>query len=136
MVITNNVPQELNWVEKRSTCTVAEVFNQLRSGFESDVAGMNAAGQLPVNSEFTAEMVQSGLGIAIGQPRKTPNRRVLVIVSDDRIIVREDAKPEWSASVGLNDQGRCILRLEDGTELEQWQFRRRALEGRFFGDRI
>jgi len=37
------------------------------------------------------------------------------------------------ATVGLNDEGRCILRLEDMTELEQWQFRKRALESLFFG---
>ena len=35
-----------------------------------------------------------------------------------------------SATLTLNDEGRCML-LVDGKELEMWQFRRRALESFF-----
>lgn len=129
----NIIPQELNWVERRVACTVATVFNELRTGIESDIAAINAT--KPLSEQFSANPLQSGMGIVIGQPRRVPNRRVLVALSDHNIEVRHEAKgTNWSAIVGLNNEGRCILRLEDGAELEQWQFRKRALEGLFFGD--
>ena len=64
-----------------------------------------------------------------------PRATVIVGIQNDRLTVFQDwDKKSWSASVGLNREGRCILKLEDGTELEQWQFRKKALEGLFFGD--
>jgi len=35
------------------------------------------------------------------------------------------------ATIGLNDSGRCLLRV-GGTEIETWQFRKKALEELFF----
>lgn len=131
----NSVPQELNWVEKRAACTVAEVFNELRSGIDDDVAIMNAARQLTTGTCFSATLLQSGTGVVIGRPKQIPNRRVLVAIAGDKLQVKDEGSgSDWSASVALNNEGRCILRLEDGVELEQWQFRKKALEGLFFGD--
>ena len=70
------------------------------------------------------------------QPRKVPNRRVIITVSEDSIDIDDEInRVEWSVTVGLNDEGRCILKLKDGTELEQWQFRKKALESLFFGEK-
>jgi hypothetical protein len=56
-------------------------------------------------------------------------------VDQNRIVVKEEwRKKTWSVAIGLNNEGRCTLRLDDGTELEQWQFRKMALSGLFFGD--
>jgi len=135
MAAVDNIPLELDWVAKRAACTVAQVFNELRTGIENDIATVNATRQLSAEDSFSADLLQNGMGVAIGRPRRVPNKRVLVAISGDSLAVRDEATPaEWSASVALNDQGRCILRLEEGTELEQWQFRMRALQALFFGN--
>lgn len=131
----STIPQELNWVERRAACTVAKVFHELRLGIDNDISTINATKQPSEDNRFSVEPLQSGMGVVIGQPRRVPNRRVLVAVSDHDIEVHDEVKGvKWSATVGLNYEGRCILRLGDGTELEQWQFRKKALEGMLFGD--
>ena len=128
------IPQELNWVEKRAACTIARVFNELCDGIMSDVAAINKA--LGPNSLFSADMHSDGSTIFVGQPGRIPRRRVNVGTGHDHIVVvQEWNREQWSASIGLNNEGRCILRLDDGTELEQWQFRKKALEDLFFGDK-
>jgi hypothetical protein len=133
----STVPQELNWVEKRAACTVAEVFNQLCDEIESDVTAANSARQLSEDDQFVATRSGGGPVIIVGRPRRVPNPRVFVALADNRIEVTTERNDKWSATVGLNDEGRCTLRLADGkteiTEVEQWQFRRRALESLFFG---
>jgi hypothetical protein len=130
----STAPQELNWVEKRASCTIAKVFNQICDGIGTDVEVLNSVRQLSEESQFSVNMHSDGSTIFIGQPNQIPRARVVVGAKANRIVVTQewDGK-EWSATVGLNDDGRCILKLEDGTELEQWQFRKRALEGLFFG---
>jgi hypothetical protein len=111
------------------------VFHELRLGIDNDISTINATKQPSEDNRFSVEPLQSGMGVVIGQPRRVPNRRVLVAVSDHDIEVHDEVKGvKWSATVGLNYEGRCILRLGDGTELEQWQFRKKALEGMLFGD--
>ncbi len=133
----STVPQELNWVEKRAACTVATVFNQLCDAITDDVATFNLVSRLTENDHFQAAMHSSGTMIIVGQPNKVPRLRVLVGILDEKqIAVNQEWNGEkWNATIGLNNEGRCTLRLEDGTELEQWQFRKMALEGLFFGDK-
>jgi phage major head subunit gpT-like protein len=115
------VPQELNWVEKRAACTVGMVFNQLCDEIQKDATSVNTIQQLPEGSQFMAQMHSDGSTIFVAQP--------------NRIVVKEEwRKKTWSVAIGLNNEGRCTLRLDDGTELEQWQFRKMALSGLFFGD--
>jgi len=62
--------------------------------------------------------------------------QVMIGVVEQKIMVQDQATPDrWAVAVGLNNEGRCVLKLEDGSEMETWQFRRRALEGLFFGDK-
>ena len=72
--------------------------------------------------------------MAVRQPKLPQIWTATVALDENKISVEEDwgSKKKWYATVGLNDEGRCVLRLEDGTELEPWQFRKRALEDLFF----
>lgn len=130
-----NIPQELDWVRIRAACTIATVFNQLCDGIMGDVQAINSARGLSGDSRFLAEMAGEGTAIVIAQPNLIPRIRVIVRMDSATIAVvreRQYKKEEtWEATVGLNNEGRCILRLED-VEVEQWQFRKKALEGLFF----
>jgi hypothetical protein len=128
-----NTPQEVDWVTKQAECSAARLFRELCEGIESDVQRMNSIGEFPEREFFAVEMNPEGTTIGIGKPHVSPRRRVLVTLDGNSIKVHLDgAKNDWQACVCLNDQWRCILKLEDGTELEQWQFRKKALEALFF----
>jgi hypothetical protein len=153
MATNDNIPRDLDWVSARAACTVAQMFNELRTGIENDIAKYTEIMQPPDQERVTAELLaapqwqflapqaelgEKGASIAIGRPKKIPNRRVFVAVVGNEIRVYDDAlRPVMSASVGLNKEGRCILRLKDDTvtELEQWQFRKMVLETVLFGDK-
>jgi hypothetical protein len=142
MTTPNRVPTELNWVRERAACTVATVFNALRNEIGEDVEAVNQALSIPETSRFQVDVHSDGSTIFIGRPNMLSRVRVIIGVSDGRIIVNEEWNgTKWSASIGLNDEGRCTLRLCDekgestAIEMEHWQFRKRALESLFFGVR-
>jgi hypothetical protein len=63
------------------------------------------------------------------------SRSVDFVCTRDEIQVSDDKDQLlYSASLTLNDEGKCRLRVGD-KELTQWQFRRMALEKLFFGPR-
>jgi hypothetical protein len=133
----NNKSQEFDWVAKRAACTVAAVFNELCDAIKGDVIAINSARSLSPVEIFEAKMVR-GDCITVRQPNLFSTKTITITASDSEIVVNGDwdGTKSWSATVGLNDEGLCVLRLEDGKdrpELEQWQFRKRALEGLFFG---
>jgi hypothetical protein len=136
----NTIPQELNWVEKRAACSAGQVLNELRRGIDNDVAIINAIRNLPQDQRFTAEMLTDRSTLVVGQLGNTPRPRVKIGLADSNTIAYHSdiSTSQASATVGLNNEGRCILKLKledgtDGAELEQWQFRKMALESLFFG---
>lgn len=132
---TRDVPKELDWVAARAACTAAQMFNELRFGVESDIRSNNEKTQASDEEKVSSTLIENGTAIAISRAKKVPSRRVFIALSEGKIQVYNDAMQlQMSGCVALNDAGRCILRLEDdGAELEQWQFRKRALESLFFG---
>lgn len=129
------VPQELNWVEKRVACSIGQVFKELRMGIANDLATLNTVLKLARENQFAARGSEDGAAIAVEQLGTLPRPCVWIKFMEDALEVRDEAKGKvWSAKAKLNPEGRCVLALEDGTELEQWQFRKKALEGLFFGD--
>lgn len=126
----STVPQTLNWVEKRAACRVEEVFNQLCIEIESDIIAIN--GLLRKELYFKQETLRDGT-LVIGQPSRYPRVTVSIGIIEQQIAVRDQATPnEWAVRVGLNNEGRCVLKLEDDSELETWQFRKKALDALFF----
>jgi hypothetical protein len=131
----STIPQDLNWVEKRASCSATQLFYELRNGINNDIAVFNLFKKLPSDQQFAADMTSDGTTICVGQHGIQVRPIVYVGFAENKIVVRDMVKQlNWSAEAKLNQEGRCILRLEDGTELEQWQFRKKALEGLFFGD--
>jgi hypothetical protein len=135
VTMTNNIPRELDWVNQRANCTGAKVFNALCDAVRDDVLAINTAKGLVGNDGFQVDLHTSGTTIFVGQPNRIPRKVAVFGVDQDQILARQDwnGGERWSLTVGLNDEGRCTLRLEDSTELEQWQFRKRVLEPLFFG---
>lgn len=134
----STIPEVLDWVAVRAGCTVEAIFNNLCDEIEVDVATVNSIRELSERYRFKAEMMSGGTTIVVAQPMLVPRARAFIGIAQGKIHVRQDwiGGENWSVSVGLNDAGKCTLRLEDQTEIERWQFRRRALERLFFDDAI
>lgn len=128
----NTIPHELNWVEKRAACNIAEVFHQLCIEIGNDIIAIN--GIKYKERYFKQEFLRDGT-VVIGQPNRIPRVTVSIGIADQQIMVQDQATPDkWAVRVGLNSEGRCVLKVEDGSELEMWQFRKKALENLFFDD--
>lgn len=132
----STIPPELNWVEKRAACSVQQVFSELVRGIDNDVATLNQIRQLPEQTRFVAEMLSDNSTVVVAQINIPDRVRLKIGIAGDRIETAGQVGHEkLSARVTLNNLGRCVLVLDNGEELEQWQFRKMALEGLFFGDK-
>jgi hypothetical protein len=129
----NQIPQELDWVGKRASCSVEQVFADLMIGVEKDVAEANKA--FSASPEQPIFRVLTGiLDTQFSVQRKSRVKRVIFSRTDTQIVIVSDvSEKNWEYTIGLNDEGRCQLR-RDGIEFEQWQVRKLALEAMFFGD--
>jgi len=131
----STIPQELDWVSKRAACHVEQVFHELCAEIMKDVEAVNLARKLKEYDLVSANILSDHSTIVIGQPMHVPRVVVKIGIVGDAIMVSDDSrKTDWIAKASLNCEGRCILKLDDGTELERWQFRKRALGHLFFGD--
>lgn len=131
MASINNIPQELNWVEKRAACSTVQVFKELQSGIEGDVAAANKANTTP--GPLITTPTPDGLAFVVSVKNEVGPRIVFYFASDHIEVKDERHNLKIVASLTLNSNGRCVLKV-DGAELEQWQFRKIALESYFFGD--
>lgn len=129
----NHVPQELNWVKVRAECTIRSVFKAVRYGVEGDVRARNdclTESQKDRGVSFTVEDKDDQ---TFEVHRKAPGLSDVVAVaimgSSIKAMGRNLAVVE--VSIGMNDGGRCTLRLGD-VEIENWQFRKKTLENLFF----
>jgi hypothetical protein len=130
------IPPELDWVEKRAACNAGQVFDELCVGIRKDVEAINQTRGLKKPAHFAANLLSDQSTIVVGQPNRSPRVIVKIGIVGDSIAVSDGSQRlEWSAAVTLNDEGRCVLKLEDGVILEQWQFRKRALDHLFFVNR-
>jgi hypothetical protein len=133
----NVVPQELDWVSKRAACTIGQVFNKLCNEIEGDVSAINTARNLVDMDRFFIDNTGDGRTIIIGQPSRLPRVVVKIGVVGNEIEVQDEATQiRWRVGIGLNNEGRCVLRDSDRIEMENWQFRRSTLEPLFFGSMI
>lgn len=127
-----DIPRELDWVKERTACTADRIFIQVVEGMKKDIAERNVANSnAPVLGDFTAD----GKTFVIGEGGNFARRERIRLASlNGKIEAHDDfRKVVIAAEVFLNDEGRGKLRLSDGKEIEQWQFRRMVLEDLFFG---
>ena len=136
MMIESDAPME--WVTKRAACSVNGVFQEIKEGVRKDIALRNA--QISPDSPF--QITGNGECFFVGR-EKRQNHNVFKysyrFEQTDTSIQVTDAmaeKPVIEATLTLNDDGECRLKVQDGErtkELEQWQFRCAALEPLLFG---
>ena len=125
---------DFDWVTARLECSARKVFEQLKLAIQRDIQIRNAT--LPQDSGVEFQVTDAGDRLVVLRYIKARSSHTYIpksvgfVVRDERISFGIGDE-SWTASLTLNKQGRCILRL-DGEELELWEFRMRALEELLF----
>lgn len=135
---------DFDWVKHRAKCTAASMFEQLKGAVQKDVETRDALDAAKGELDFSyTRKERPGFSFSANgdsfyaQAQSSRGRHVvLFVLLDDRIVVTRNDAAFLEATVGLCDDGQCRIHLKDDPEkrgpLEQWQFRRRALESLFF----
>ena len=126
-----------DWVTARAHCSLFRMFKELEFGAREDVKIANSLCTAGDPYEFTVTDNSSGTMFAVFRQTKrttspAPQKSVDFHLEDKTILVKHAFTEDISATLTLDNDGHCKLRMKD-QELEQWQFRRMALEGLLFG---
>jgi hypothetical protein len=137
---TNPIPAHLDWVKVRAQCSIQHVFKELELGVCEDVE--QAQSLVGPNERIRFSVAKSGTSrfaaLRINDPITSISHSVYFSCRRNEIQVSEDGshgeEPRMTATLTLTNEGHCKLKVGN-EELYQWQFRRMALEGLFFGVR-
>lgn len=120
-----------NWIKARADCSLAQVFKQLELGVRNDVDTANAQRMAEDRHKFSISASAGRFSVTRESSRAVP-LSVNFSLEGDEIVVCAGNEIILRATITLNNEGRCMLKVDD-EELEQWQVRRMALEDLFFG---
>jgi hypothetical protein len=128
----NGIPRELDWVKELAACSTVQVFNELRLGVDADVEAANLVRRQSPGTEF--RLIHNNANDAFTVLHNGgPGPQVKFYLESNQIRIEDEASHQmFLATLTLNNEGRCKLRIND-EELEQWQVRRMVLEKLFFG---
>jgi hypothetical protein len=128
------VPLDFDWVAARSECSLYRVFRELREGVTQDVEKRNTCKQPDNPNKWTVGAASDKAFTVFREETKFHPKFASVdfLLSDEGVTIVDWKKTKFTATLSLNNEGRCIFKIGK-TELEQWQVRRMALENLFFG---
>jgi len=130
----SEIPRDLNWVKTRAECTLSRIFKQLHDEIVVDIAmrsdnlseshkAAKISFELKEEGNESFAVYRNGTGMTTGITFSIAGTNITVMNGRGDIFLQ--------ATVGLNNDGRCMLRRGD-VDLETWQFRKEALEDLFF----
>ena len=128
--VRENVPQELNWVDARAECSLAEMFKSLELGVHEDVERRVSLLKPEEQLMFRAVSRARRFSVVCESNEFEP-RAVDFSCTGREITVSAGGEVKFTATIALANSGRCKFIVNE-KELEQWQVRRMALEDLFF----
>ena len=123
------VPQQFDWVAARSACSIGVVFEKLREQVDADIEARQR--QTEQDRHYAFKFVSEGRMFAALVEGHQIHDVISFVLQDDAIEVRHKARTLFTSMVGLNNEGRCIMKIGN-QEYELWQFRKLALETLLF----
>lgn len=126
--------ENLNWVKERFRCSLGEVFEKLKAEVKEDVAAREELRpRTPAREHYAFKFTSTDRTFTALLEGNKLHKSVEFSLEDKAISVRTGGHPILSATVTLNDEGRCVVRINN-KEYERWQIRKMALEALFFSD--
>lgn len=128
-----SMPADFDWVRARQECSILKVFKELENGVRNDVAIMQSLKPDSQVKYFVTAPARGRFSV-VREGGDFPDS-VDFVLANGAITAQDDqGKFVHRAGITLNPKGECKLKV-DQSELDQWQFRRLALEQLFFGPR-
>lgn len=125
----NVTDPNFNWVTARSECSALGMFLSLQKDLTKDV---ETANKVFANSRRKFGFSKDATSLTVYEERISPHIVAFVLDNTNtRISVEENGELRYTASFTLDKEGRCRFIVGD-EELENWQFRKKALESLFF----
>lgn len=129
-------PENFDWVTARQECSIAVVFEKLRSQVKSDVETREAMRAMPMDQHYAFKFVVSNERefSALVMGHKIHRAVIFSLSMPSQSIKVRDEKDVlmFDATTTINDEGECRLKVK-GQERELWQVRKMALESVLFG---
>jgi hypothetical protein len=124
------VSDKVDWVTKRSLCSLPSIFRELRIQVEEDIKIRNAL--RPDHSPYEFSVVADGDGFKVLLETADVHKSVIFSLAEHALLVRDDKdKTMFEVTLRFSDEGECRLQVNE-VERELWQVRRMALEGLLF----
>jgi hypothetical protein len=122
--------QKFDWITQRHSCSLPNVFKELRLQVEQDVKTRN--GLRPNNAPYEFSLADTDGGFKVFLKSKELDMGVTFTLVEHAILVRDDKGVQmFEVTLSFNDQGECQLKV-NGEERDYWQVRRMALEELMF----
>lgn len=123
---------DFDWVNARAECSLVAAFIRLEKSIKDDTAAANQ--HFKDHRKFGVVTLQDGNSFSVYEDVQPP-RHISFKLSESRIsVVRRcdgGENIQFSATLTINKDKQCRF-LVAGEELEEWQFRKKALEPLFF----
>ena len=125
-----NHASNFDWITARSSCSLPNIFKQLRLQIEQDVKTRNSL--RPPNSPYEFSLSDNNGGFRVILKADTLHTAVAFILAEHAIVIRDNAGTEMFAiTLTFTDRGECKLNV-NAEERDFWQVRRMALEELMF----
>jgi hypothetical protein len=126
--------EKFDWVTARASCSIGSVFEHLRDETKADVAVISKLLELNgYKANFTFESEQESFMVSRATNGKSDFASVKFSRKEKAITVSKSGTVFLAATLTINNERQCRL-VVNGQELEEWQFRKLALEQIFFGE--
>jgi hypothetical protein len=120
-----------DWVTERANCSLGVVFDRLLEDTRADAATRNKQ-MGPVRLEVDAKPQVFTVFATDVKTSRVTRVEFQLGANTIEVVALDGGTLRLSAGLSLGDDGVCRL-VVGGAGLLPWQFRRRALEGLFFG---
>jgi hypothetical protein len=126
----NKEKQKFDWVTQRSSCSLPNVFKELRVQIEQDIKTRNSL--RPNYAPYEFSIADNDGGFRAILKSKELEMAVTFTLAEHAILVRDDkGVAMFEVTLTFNDFGECQLNV-NGEERDYWQVRRMALEDLMF----
>jgi hypothetical protein len=121
--------EKFDWVTARSECSLANVYEKLKLDIQADMETRNAL--RPELAHYAFKFSSGSRSFTVLIISNKVHESVTFHLAEKCIEVQTQDAPMFEATVGLNADGECVLRIK-GQDYRPWQVAKLALEHLFF----
>jgi hypothetical protein len=129
----NDKETTVDWVSRRSECSITAVFLSLKAAIERDVEVRNKISK-ETSKHYCFGFKDNGDSFNVFTEAAKNTKILDFKLTDHYITVGSNGNVTLKAGITLDSECECKL-VVDGQEVYDWQFRKMALEALFFGER-